>query len=93
MLANLLDLIAGRSTRRFDYETSFVRSVRVRARPPRNRRIELLIAVCWVLIAFKTVFVFWAVRRYRIPFSPLWVVVPTIIFAAFCTGVYVFRRR
>jgi len=93
MLANLLDLIAGRSTRRYDYETGFVRSVRVRARRPRNRKVEIIIAVCWILIAVKTVFVFWACRRYRIPFSPLWVVVPTIVFAALCTGIYVFRRR
>ncbi len=91
VLANLINLIARR--RPGDYDTDFVRAVSVRQVPPRNRRVERLIWICWGLIAIKTIVVVWAVRHYRIPFNAMWVVVPTIVFAALCTGVYYLRRR
>jgi hypothetical protein len=43
-------------------------------------------------VALKTWFVIWAVPRYHIPFSAMWVVIPTLIFAALCTAVYYGRR-
>jgi hypothetical protein len=88
MLPNFLQLIIRRAPH--DYEQGFVRAVRP-SRKRRNRKIEVLIWVCWVLIALKSVFVVWAVRHYHIPFSPLWVILPTIAFAALCTWVY-YRR-
>jgi hypothetical protein len=91
VFANLLNLISRRPSA--DYETGFVRDVSVIERPARNRRVERLIWICWGLIAIKSVVVFWAVRRYHIPFNGLWVVIPTVLFAALCTGVYVLRRK
>jgi hypothetical protein len=73
------------------YESRFVEEVRVSQAPPRNRRIERLFIICWILIAIKSAFIFWAVHHYRIPFSGLWVVAPTVIFAALVT--YVYWRR
>jgi peptidoglycan/LPS O-acetylase OafA/YrhL len=70
----------------------FVAGVRVERKRPRNRRVERLIAACWILIAAKCALVAWATGHYRMPFSPLWVILPTIAFAALCTGVYWFRR-
>jgi hypothetical protein len=72
-----------------DYERGFIRDVRIEpAARPRNRRIERLLILCWVLIAIKSVVVIWAVRHYRIPFNPLWVIAPTVVFAALVTFVY-----
>ena len=61
-------------------------------RSARNIRLERLILACWVLIAIKSVAVVWAVRHYHVPFSPLWVIVPTVLFAALCTAVYYWRK-
>jgi uncharacterized membrane protein len=69
---------------------SFVADVRVRR--PRNRKVERLIGACWILIVVKCAVVIWATGRYHMPFSPLWVVLPTIAFAALCTAVYWSRR-
>jgi hypothetical protein len=91
VFANLLHLISRRPAP--DYETGFVRDVRVTHRPARSRRVERLIWICWGLIAIKSVVVVWAVKHYRIPFSPLWVIVPTVVFASLCTGVYYLRRK
>jgi hypothetical protein len=58
----------------------------------RRRKMDNVIVFCWGLIVAKSVFVIWAVHRYQIPFSPLWVVVPTILFATLATGVYYYLR-
>lgn len=62
-------------------------------RQPRLRspQVERLLWGGWALIALKTVFLFWVVAKYHMPFSAWWVVLPTVIFAAICTGVYCFR--
>lgn len=73
-------------------QPAFVRKVRVSSRLSRRRRIDILIWVCWVLIAAKSALVVWAVDAFRIPFSPLWVIVPTVTFATLCTLIY-YRRR
>jgi hypothetical protein len=90
VFANLHRLISPRTPH--DYDAGFVQEVRVRGRPPRNIRLERLLVAGWILIAIKSVVVVWAVRRYHVPFSPLWVIVPTVVFAALCTGVYLRRK-
>jgi len=89
MFANLLHLFSRRMQPGDD--RGFVQEVKVMQKPPRNRRLELLIWICWVLIGVKCFVVVWAVRHYHIPFSPLWVIVPTVCFAALCTAVYYWR--
>ena len=89
MFPNLLQLISRRPAP--EYEQGFVQEVSITPRRIRNPRIERLFLYGWILIVIKSVFVVWATGRYHIPFSPLWVIVPTVIFAALCTAVY-FRR-
>ena len=89
MLADLVRLISRRPPA--GYERSFVREVSVQHRAPRNRRVERVIAACWVLIIIKSIAVVWLFDRYLIQVNPLWVIAPTIIFAALCTVVYLLR--
>jgi hypothetical protein len=74
-----------------DYEKDFVREVRVRDKPPRNRKVERLILICWAIILLKCVAVVWLFDRYHVPLNPLWVIAPTVIFATLCTAVYLLR--
>jgi hypothetical protein len=69
----------------------FIEDVKVTRLGRRNRHIELIFIVCWILIAVKCVFVAWAVQHYRMPFSPMWVIGPTVAFAALATAIYFFR--
>jgi apolipoprotein N-acyltransferase len=74
-----------------DYGSAFVQEVSIRDLPEREPRMERLLGVFWVVIVVKCVLVWWVMRHYRMPFSPLWVVVPTVIFAALCTALYCWR--
>ncbi|MGH7995299.1 MAG: hypothetical protein ACREFX_03000 [Opitutaceae bacterium] len=74
-----------------DYGQGFVKEVNVRDLPVRNRRMERLLGIFWVVIIVKCVFIWWVIRHFRIPFHPLWVVGPTLIFAVVCTAVYHWR--
>jgi membrane protein YdbS with pleckstrin-like domain len=89
MFADFVRLISRRPA--VDYERGFVRGVRVSGRAPRNRRVERVLAVCWVLIVLKSFAVVWLFDRYHVPVSPLWVIAPTVVFAALCTVVYMLR--
>jgi hypothetical protein len=89
VFANLLQLISRREPP--SYEQGFLRETQPRPKRARNPRIERLFVLAWVLIALKSAFVLWAVPHYHIPFSPYWVIVPTLLFAGLCTAVY-FRR-
>jgi hypothetical protein len=72
-------------------EDAFVEHVHLRPKPPRNRRFERLLVACWIVIAVKSAVVVWAVQHWHVPFSPLWVIVPTVMFAGLCTVVYLCR--
>ena len=89
MFADLVRLINRRPPD--DYEKGFVRSVKVTVKAPRNRRVERLIAICWGVIVLKSLAVVLLFDRYHVPVSPLWVIAPTVIFAALCTVVYLLR--
>jgi hypothetical protein len=89
MLADFVRLINRRPSG--DYERGFVRGVSVSRKVPRNLRVERVIAACWAVIALKSVIVVWLFARYHVPVSPLWVIAPTVAFAALCTLVYLLR--
>jgi hypothetical protein len=89
MFADLIRLINRRPPD--DYERGFVREVSVSDRSPRSRRVERVLAACWVLIVIKSFAVVWLFRHYHIPVNPLWVIAPTFVFAALCTVVYLLR--
>ena len=58
----------------------------------RRKRIEALIGVCWGLIVLKTFVVVWAVHHYAMPFSPMWVIAPTVTMAFVATSAYYWLR-
>jgi hypothetical protein len=89
MFANLLQLITRRPPP--DYSPEFIKEVNIRTRTRRHPKVERLLWICWLLIIVKCVVVFWACAHYHVPFNPLWVVAPTVLFAAVCTAVYYWR--
>ena len=58
----------------------------------RRKRIEALIGICWGLIVLKTFVVVWAVHHYAMPFSPMWVIAPTVFMAFIATSAYYWLR-
>jgi hypothetical protein len=89
MFADLIRLINRRPP--IDYEKGFVREVSVSDRQPRNRKVERVLAICWLVIIAKSFAVLWLFNRYHVPVNPLWVIAPTVVFAALCTAVYLLR--
>jgi hypothetical protein len=57
-----------------------------------RKRIETLIGVCWGLIVLKTFAVTWVVHHYAMPFSPMWVIAPTVTMAFIATSAYYWLR-
>jgi hypothetical protein len=86
VFSNLLQLISRRSPPSYDLE--FVREVRVTRRAPRSAKSKRLMLAGWILIALKCWLVAWAVGHYNVPVNPLWVTLPTVIFAGVCTLMY-----
>lgn len=92
MFSNLVQLVTGRPPP--GHDRRFVEEVRfAEALPARNRRVEKILLVCWLLIAAKCALVFWLVAKYHMPFNALWVNAPTVGFALLCTGLVFFRRE
>jgi hypothetical protein len=89
MLADFVRLIHRRPPAA--YERGFIRGVTVSSRSPRNRSVERVILICWAIIILKCVAVVWLFDHYHVPVSPLWVIAPTVVFAALCTLVYLLR--
>jgi hypothetical protein len=90
MLPNLFNFIGRKPSSRF--EDAFVDEVNPSRRLPRNFKTERLLVWMWILIMFKSAFIWWACARYAVPFHPLWIVGPSIAFAFLCTAVYGWRR-
>jgi hypothetical protein len=91
MFPNLIQLITGRPAAPEIERDAFVEEVQVHHAEPRNRRVERLILVCWVLIAVKHVLIIWVCRHYPVPFHQLWVNFPTWLLGALATGIYYWR--
>jgi hypothetical protein len=89
MLTNLFHLF-GRNPDN-EYEKAFVKDITVRQKPARHPGVERIILLGWLLIALKSVFIWWACSRYAVPIHPLSVIAPTVLFGLLCTVVY-FRR-
>ena len=89
MLTSLLQLITRRAPA--DYEQAFVHGVEVKERIARNPWAERLILACWLVIVAKCLLVIWAINHWAVPFSPYWVILPTVLMAALCTAVYYWR--
>jgi hypothetical protein len=51
------------------------------------------LGVAWLLIALKCVIITWAIRSWQVPIHPLWLVLPTLMFAALATVLWVSHRE
>jgi hypothetical protein len=71
----------------------FIKEISVSDVPETSPWATRLIVGGWILIGIKSIVVWWACAHYALPFHPLWVVGPTVAFAALCTGVYLYARR
>ena len=91
VLTNFLQLFGRKPDR--DYEHAFVEEVHVEEDRRLNPRMNRMLLIGWALILGKCILVWWACVRYAVPIHPLWVIVPTIVFAALCTGLYLGGRR
>jgi hypothetical protein len=92
MFANLVNLIAGRTTAELE-RNAFVEEIQVLEAEPRNPKVERLILYCWILIAIKHVAIIWACEAYPVPFHQLWINFPTWVLGALATGIYYSRVR
>jgi len=52
------------------------------------RRVRWFMAIAWMLIATKCVLVWWAINHWNVPIHPLWIVAPTLVFAALATALW-----
>ena len=89
MLTGLLRLLAHQPSA--DYERAFVRQVEVTDQIARNPWVERLILIGWLVIVVKCFVVIWAIDHWAVPFSPYWIIIPTILMGALCTAVYYWR--
>lgn len=56
-------------------------------------RIRWFMASAWLLIGLKCVLVWWAIDHWQVPFHPIWIVGPTLAFAALATAVWLTHHR
>ena len=57
------------------------------------RRVRWFMGVAWLVIAVKCVVVWWAMVHWSVPFHPLWIVGPTLVFAALASGLWLTHRE
>ncbi len=56
-------------------------------------RVRWFMVMAWALIALKCVLVWWAINHWQVPFHPLWIVGPTLVFAALATVIWLTHHR
>lgn len=56
------------------------------------RRLRWFMSALWLLIAVKCVVIWWASAHWHLPYHPLWVVAPTLVFAALVTVIWATHR-
>lgn len=61
------------------------------AQYPRSAR--RVMAGAWLLIAVKCGLIWWAVGHWHMPFHPMWIVGPTLVFAGLATGLWLTHRE
>lgn len=53
-----------------------------------SRRARWFMTVAWVVVLVKCVVVWWAMLHWHMATHPIWVVGPTLIFAALVTAIW-----
>ncbi len=56
------------------------------------KRVRWFMMVAWVVIAVKCLLVWWAIGHWNVPVHPMWVIAPTVMFAALVTGIWLTHR-
>lgn len=50
-------------------------------------------SLAWVVIAVKCALIWWAMVHWNVPFHPIWIVAPTLVFAALATMLWLTHRE
>ena len=58
-----------------------------------SSRARWFMLVAWLLIGTKCTLVWWAMLHWQVPFHPLWIVAPTLAFAALATFLWATHHR
>jgi hypothetical protein len=56
-------------------------------------RVRWFVTIGWALIAVKCTLVWWAMTHWSVPFHPLWIVGPTLMFALLATVLWVTHQE
>lgn len=51
-------------------------------------RMRWFLGVAWILILAKCTVIWWAIGHWNVPVHPAWIVLPTLLFAALATGLW-----
>ncbi len=93
MLANAVKL-RGRLRQGEDrYAQSFIEEVKVKDQPWRSAGgFDRLLGGFWTLMLIKCLLCTWAVGYWEMPISSFWVWLPSLVFGALCTLLYLSRE-
>jgi multidrug transporter EmrE-like cation transporter len=54
--------------------------------PPRFQKgMVRFMGLAWLIVGVKCSVIWWAMLRWHVPFHPIWIVAPTIVFAGLAT--------
>jgi len=56
-------------------------------------RVRRLLAIIWAVILAKCAVIWWAMLHWSVPMHPLWIVAPTLVFAALATAIWLTHHR
>jgi hypothetical protein len=56
-------------------------------------RMIWFMSAAWLVIAAKCSLVWWAMVRWNLPFHPLWIVAPTVVFAMLATTLWLMHHE
>jgi len=58
-----------------------------------SSRERWFLAIAWALIAVKCGLIWWAMVHWNVPFHPIWIVGPTLMFALLATSIWATHRE
>ncbi len=56
-------------------------------------RVRWFVAIAWALIVAKCTLLWWAMLHWSVPFHPLWIVGPTLLFALLATTLWLVHHE
>lgn len=51
-------------------------------------RMRWFLGAVWMVVLAKCALIWWAMVRWQVPFHPVWIVLPTLLFALLATGLW-----